>query len=90
MAERLKAAVLKTANPQGFVGSNPTPSATPCPRPTRVSVNTPCHGVALEAVSEGASALKLPSRAWPAAGSCALDASSSTGRVETGSAAYQP
>ncbi len=27
MAERLKAAVLKTANPQGFVGSNPTPSA---------------------------------------------------------------
>jgi GNAT superfamily N-acetyltransferase len=27
VAERLKAAVLKTANPQGFVGSNPTPSA---------------------------------------------------------------
>ena len=28
VAERFKAAVLKTANPQGFVGSNPTPSAT--------------------------------------------------------------
>ena len=27
VAERFKAAVLKTANPQGFVGSNPTPSA---------------------------------------------------------------
>ena len=27
VAEWLKAAVLKTANPQGFVGSNPTPSA---------------------------------------------------------------
>ena len=27
MAERLKAAVLKTAFPQGNVGSNPTPSA---------------------------------------------------------------
>ena len=27
MAERFKAAVLKTANPQGFVGSNPTLSA---------------------------------------------------------------
>ena len=27
MAERLKAAVLKTAGPQGLVGSNPTPSA---------------------------------------------------------------
>ena len=27
VAERLKAAVLKTANPQGFVGSNPTLSA---------------------------------------------------------------
>ncbi len=26
MAEWFKAAVLKTANPQGFVGSNPTPS----------------------------------------------------------------
>jgi hypothetical protein len=26
VAERFKAAVLKTANPQGFVGSNPTPS----------------------------------------------------------------
>jgi PAS domain S-box-containing protein len=28
MAERLNAPVLKTGNPQGFVGSNPTPSAT--------------------------------------------------------------
>ncbi len=27
VAEWLKAAVLKTANPQGFVGSNPTASA---------------------------------------------------------------
>ena len=27
VAEWFKAAVLKTANPQGFVGSNPTPSA---------------------------------------------------------------
>ena len=27
MAERFKAPVLKTGNPQGFVGSNPTPSA---------------------------------------------------------------
>ena len=27
VAERFKAAVLKTANPQGFVGSNPTLSA---------------------------------------------------------------
>jgi hypothetical protein len=29
VAERFKAAVLKTANPQGFVGSNPTPSVWP-------------------------------------------------------------
>jgi hypothetical protein len=29
VAEWFKAAVLKTANPQGFVGSNPTPSAIP-------------------------------------------------------------
>ena len=28
VAEWFKAAVLKTANPRGFVGSNPTPSAT--------------------------------------------------------------
>jgi hypothetical protein len=28
VAEWFKAAVLKTADPQGFVGSNPTPSAT--------------------------------------------------------------
>ena len=27
VAERTNAAVLKTADPQGFVGSNPTPSA---------------------------------------------------------------
>jgi hypothetical protein len=29
MAERLKAPVLKTGDPQGSVGSNPTPSAIP-------------------------------------------------------------
>ena len=30
MAEWLKAAVLKTVDPRGSVGSNPTPSATIC------------------------------------------------------------
>ncbi len=30
MAERLKAAVLKTVVPRGTVGSNPTPSARKC------------------------------------------------------------
>ncbi len=30
VAERLNAAVLKTAVPKGTVGSNPTPSATIC------------------------------------------------------------
>jgi integrase len=42
VAERFKAAVLKTANPQGFVGSNPTPSATTKPGnrpPTFASVH---------------------------------------------------
>jgi hypothetical protein len=29
MAERFKAPVLKTGDPQGSVGSNPTPSAAP-------------------------------------------------------------
>ncbi len=68
MAERLKAAVLKTANPQGFVGSNPTPSATSRPRRTRVSAYTPSRGVAWKASSGGFPALTLPSSAADVSG----------------------